>query len=313
MASWVRRLVAIIPLAVSGVLLGACGREAMPQPNDAIVLGTTDNAFSLSSKDAYLTQLALSLAAQNAQVTVIVADGVPSVVAHLDLYSQGPNSLFSKAYAKSNARKLLRVLSHVTPNAPQSDPLGAYDLAVRQIITTTGSKRIYIVDSGLQTTAPLPMQDSGIIGQPVQHVLQFITSQRDLANSHGINVTWLNFGAVSGAQPPLSQTQYQNLQLLWKTLLEHSGASSVLISGARLQSNQPPPTWPPVSVVPLAAPASFDGPHYSSQGIRLNLHDTIFWKRERNPYCSVVRELGSGSRVYSKISTVSSTGLWVHR
>jgi outer membrane protein OmpA-like peptidoglycan-associated protein len=120
------------------------------------------------------------------------------------------------------------------------------------------------------------MQDGGIIGQPFQQVVRFITTEKDLANAHGISVTWLNFGAVSGAQNPLSQAQYQNLQEFWKRLLGASSATSVLISGARLQSNQPPPTWPPVSVVPLAAPASFDGPHYSSQGIRLNLHDTIF-------------------------------------
>ncbi len=276
MASWVRRLVVSILLAVSGLLLGACGHGATPQPNVAIVLGTTDNAFSLSSKDAYLTQLALSLATENAQVTVIVADGVPSVVAHLDLNSQGPNSLFSGVYAKSNAKKLLRVLSHVTPTTPQANPLGAYNLAVQQISGLSGTKQVYLIDAGLQTTAPLPMQDGGIIGQPSQQVVRFITAEKDLANAHGITVTWLNFGAVSGTQSPLSQTQYQSLQQLWKTLLETSGASSVSISGARLLSDQPLMSWPPVSVVALTAPTSFDGPHYSSQGILFNLHDTIF-------------------------------------
>jgi len=276
MVSWVRRLVVIIQLAVAGLLLTSCGQGSAPQPNVAIVVGTTRNAFSVAGNNPFLTRLALSLATQNAEVTVIVADGTPSVVAHLDLNSQGPNSLYSAVYAQSNARKLLRVLSHVRPITPQANPLGAYNLAVQQISGLGGTKQVDLIDSGLQTTAPLPMQDGGIIGQPSQQVVRFITAQRDLANAQGITVTWLNFGAVSGTQSALSQMQYASLQQLWKTLLKRSGASSVSISGARLFSAQPPMSWPPVTSIPLASPASFDGPHYSSQGILFNLHDTIF-------------------------------------
>ena len=273
---WVHLAAAFTFAALALTACGGSGSTAA-QPQVAIVVGETKNAFQVSVNDPRLKAVAMSLARDNAKVTLVSAGGSPQVVASMNLASTGQNSLIKSLQVKQNAKKLLAAISKVTPTGPQANPLGAYDLAVRQLGSTTGQKDLYMLDSGLQTVAPIPEQMGGILeAGNVSQIVSFVEKEGELAPAAGVAVTWLDLGAVSGSQPELSQAEYQSLASLWKGLISASGASSVTISTTQLITSKPPQSWPTVSVVPVSLPASFHGASYSTAGIRLSLPKATF-------------------------------------
>ena len=112
---------------------------------------------------------------------------------------------------------------------------------------------IIVVDSGLQTVAPLEYQQPGLLMAPSSDVVTFLRQQDLLPDLSGRHVLLSGFGYTASPQPALNEAQRANLIEQW-TAIVTAGGGCVTVDP--LPNTAPEiAALPPVSIVtPPATP-----------------------------------------------------------
>jgi hypothetical protein len=244
-----------VTLAVS-VMLTGCGSHPAQPVAAAVVIGQRANSIAFNGSSA-LQDLVHEWVADGAQVAVVSAGGVPTVVRSLDLAITAANGLYQQEDTAAEQAAVLTDLLRTRAATPQADPLGAITLAARSVIDGIGEREVDIVDSGLQTTAPLAFQ-YGLLDESPATVVAFLRASDELPDLHGVDVIWYGLGQTEAPQDPLTAADYSRLRDIWSAILHASGAASVTIVSAPLPSATEVADLPPVTPVPIKPATSPD-------------------------------------------------------
>lgn len=223
------------------VALGIGARSNSPQP----ILTTTVKAAMNSAINA------------NQAVTVIRLDGQPTIVYSQAFNPTGANTQSRKADYNTYVDTLNGILAG-TPNqatdiraqVPQANVLQALAIAAGQV---GPGGDVIIMDSGLQTTAPLNFT-SGLLADDPQTITSFLQNASELPDLTGRHVEFVGLGWTAAPQQGLSIADRGKVGDIWYDIAKAAGASCVELDQTP-DTNAAVPNRPAVSVViPPPAP-----------------------------------------------------------
>jgi OOP family OmpA-OmpF porin len=186
-------------------------------------------------------------------VTFVRVDGRPEVASTETFGSQAGNEHARRDDFTAFLQHLQTAFGTTTrARTSEADPLGALSVAAR---ATPPEGNVVLLDSGLQTAAPLRFQDGdgALLDAEPDEIVTDLKRQGLLPDLHGRSVLLAGLGNTADPQPELNTRQRNNLAAIWQAIAKASGARcvDVLDDPAARRSME---GLPAVSVVPIAAP-----------------------------------------------------------
>jgi outer membrane protein OmpA-like peptidoglycan-associated protein len=225
-------------------------------PAVAFVATDRSNQVSAAPADQTVADQVRAAVAEQARTTVVTADGQPVVVGAVSLVNTADNDLLRRRRDAELTAGLAKLFGKAAETG-EANPLSGLDLAQRAVSDSTGVKTIIIADSGLQTVAPLRMQD-GLLGprSDIAGVVSLLHAAGELPDLSGVNVVWVGLAQTRQPQPALDIATRTRLQTLWAAILRASGAREVVFLQTPLKGADPVAGLPAVTPVPVTYPAS---------------------------------------------------------
>jgi len=241
----------------SGTSTAATASFGCVQPGAplALAVGARANTPSPNAALSELSPLISSAASAQAPITVIRIDGQPHEVFGQSFSTDAGNSGSRQQDLDTFLQGLGNVIAKQLPaRAPQADVLTALTLAAQ---ATKPGGDVVLVDSGLQTVAPLEFQKDDLLQADPADVVNFLRGDQLLPDLKGRHVLLMGFGFTASPQPALDLEQQQNVVNIWRQIAEAGGASCVSVD------SQPPGSAsvsnvPAVSVVAVPTPPSIN-------------------------------------------------------
>ena len=233
--------------ALALATLNACDPPAAQATGAlALVLGAHANAPAPGFTPTTLAAVDEAVS-KGSYLAMVVESSQPQVVASGWLKPSGANS-----QSQHDARVRLQdaVLAQVAGSraeAPESNPLLAISLAARAVAAEPGPRSMVIVDSMLQTTAPMSFLHEGMLSAAPAEVVAYLTNLGELPDLKGFRVILSGVGDTAPPQLPLPSVQRNALVTLWTTVLQHAGAIDVEV-------DQTPLTGASLHHVPAVSP-----------------------------------------------------------
>ena len=185
--------------------------------------------------------------------TLVDVDGRPSVSGSATYSTDAGNSIAAQDDQNAFLQSLGRAVSGIKAQSPEVNDLAALDVAGRAVAGGSPPGTVVLVDSGLQTTAPLDFRQSGQLDAPPADTINFLRQSRALPMLEGTTVILAGIGDTASPQEALSPAQRQSLVALWTGIAKASGAACVAVV-PEPRSGEAPADAPPVSVVPVPPP-----------------------------------------------------------
>ncbi|GAA2359275.1 hypothetical protein [Dactylosporangium salmoneum] len=199
------------------------GTGAQPGNAFAVVVGAHANSPhpALVSGAGSLIDAAV---AGGSRASIVVSDGQPSLKGPVSLAASGNNAEARKKSTAALSSSFAAKVIAARATAPENDLLGAISLAARATSGGTGTRTLLVIDSGLQTVAPLRFQDPGVLGADPADVAESLASAHALPDLKGVTVLLSGIGDTAAPQEPLSTAQRANLVAIWTAVLQRAGA-----------------------------------------------------------------------------------------
>jgi OmpA-OmpF porin, OOP family len=220
----------------------------------ALVIGARSNTPK-PNLPAFTDSLLEAAAGKGQQISIVEIDGQPKI-------SEPPAFSSTAGNAAANQDDLVTYLNDyylgpllngkIHAQAPQANVLEALDLAA-SAVGTDGN--IVLIDSGLQTVAPLEYQDSDLVNATPSDVVAFLKQQDLLPHLSGRHVVLSGIGYTAAPQPPLDQAQRDNLVSQWEAIVKAAGACVTVDPTPNTASAIA--SLPQVSIVEPPAPPTF--------------------------------------------------------
>lgn len=216
-----------------GLLTGCSVKAEEKTPSTDLVVvalqGSNMPAASAEVLDPYLEE-AVS-AEIGSSFTLIVADGMPFNRGHVTWSSrESLNEAHWKDEKEERISQCIDILNQKA-KAPETDLLGALDLASRALKDGDAvQKNLIIVHNGVTTAGSLSFIGADLAAldeSAIQDLIAQLTEKPVLPDLTGVQVDWIYLGEGIAPQESASSQIRANLQKLWKTVLETSGADTV--------------------------------------------------------------------------------------
>lgn len=219
----------------------------------ALAIGARSNspAPNLSSLD---DNLLTSAAKANRQITVVRLDGAPQSVFNQAYTPSGANPGAQKQSYDNYVNTLNAVLAGTSNSATdiraqvaQANDIRAIDVAASDL-REAGGGNLIMLDSGLQTIAPLDFR-TGLLADDPQTIASYLKGADELPQLKGIHVEFSGLGWTASPQASLGIASKNKLVQIWTAIADAAGASCVAIDPAQPNSHSAPSGLPPVSLV----------------------------------------------------------------
>jgi outer membrane protein OmpA-like peptidoglycan-associated protein len=235
------------PLALAGC---ASTPEAQPTDDIVIVAGTRMGSPRITPEE--LEGALSKLDAVGDRVTVVVADGEPSIAADLTINSLPGNSR-DRAEKLSQLRSdvVTAVLSHPA-RKPEVDLAEAIALGAAAFRDGTRHS-LTVLDSGLDTAGALSLLGGRLWAEPAD-LLSYVTSTTTLPNLAGVAVSMPRIGVVVDPQPELTESARRQLTSIWAAYFKAAGATNVQLSPQSMVALSQTDKLPTVTPVPIDRP-----------------------------------------------------------
>ncbi|MDX3455456.1 OmpA family protein [Streptomyces sp. ME02-8801-2C] len=214
----------------------------------ALVLGAHANSPA-PQPSRYVNTLLDAAVDAKAPVVVVRVDGSPETVFSEAFRTNGQNDPARAADRKAYIKRVKAVLRSTKAERPEADPLTALALAARAV---GPGGTVAIVDSGLQTVAPLDFRESGVLDAEPGDVAAFLARNASLPQLTGINVVLNGIGDTAVPQESLPLRRQGNLVAIWQAIAQKAKAACVSVDTTPRQGHSLPDT-PAVSRVPVPA------------------------------------------------------------
>jgi len=225
----VRALSLAMATIIGGGLLAGCapsGEELVPADSVGIIVPVHDYAPHVTEDG--LRDLLDRVAPPGTELAIYSSEGIPQ-----PLWS-GPLTydLSSSKVAAARAEVVDDIVSSVfeyTATSENNNPLEAVLLIKRQFEGRTGTKTIIILDTLLQTTGIIALQDGSLYGEPADTVARIQESGYLGSDLEDVTVVLTQTGAVApeSAQPALDSMALKRLDILWTQIFEAAGATVI--------------------------------------------------------------------------------------
>ena len=166
----------------------------------------------------------------NKQVTIVRLDGNPKVIYSQAFKPVGANTQSRKADYNNYVNNLNAILAgtqrastDVRAQVPQANVLAALDVAATEV---PAGGNVIVMDSGLQTTAPLDFS-SGLIVDDPQTITSYLKNANELPNLQGRHVEFVGLGWTAPPQPTLSIADQKKVVQIWNDIATAAGANCV--------------------------------------------------------------------------------------
>ena len=249
-----RRLAAALPVGLLALLLTACNTPPPPKPGStAFVHAARSNSAAVdTTKVPYLSQVAFDAARRTDTISVVTTDGEPSTSASVQLHNDGKSDTIREQQDGRNKATVLSKIRASTAATGEANPLQAIAIAADSIRRSSGPKLLVVLDSGLNTTAPLRFQDDLLDPRtdPTQ-VAAFVQSVGSIPDLTGIDVVWIGLGQTRAPQEPLNTPAKEKEKAIWSATLNLGAPASLTFVDDGLPTVQKPDDDPAVTVVPV--------------------------------------------------------------
>jgi hypothetical protein len=219
-------------------------QDASPKPpiQVAAILAPTNNFVDFSSIiTSASTKVQADLgfgklkSAAGRELSVVLADGTPSLVARGYVEPQGGadydiQTAIETTYGNFDlvaqcAAGDLKVNDDQIKTEAETDLLAALSVAADQLTDDKAEKKIYILGNGIQTTGAIKMQETGQFPTSEKYADQLAQGLKDigaLPDLHGTSVYWYGLGQVDGTKQKLSQKNSDSLSYFWQEVISMS-------------------------------------------------------------------------------------------
>jgi OOP family OmpA-OmpF porin len=264
-----RRWVGVgVSTAALGLGLAGCGGSAgpaagpssldcvLPKAPLAVAVGARANSPNPTSGLNQVSPLINTVAGAEQPITLIRLDGSPEVFFQQTFSTTAGNGSSRQSDLNNFLGGLNKVLNRqVQARVAQADVLTALTLAAQ---STHPGGNVVLIDSGLQTTAPLDFRHGGLLDSDPADVVRFLRGQHLLPDLSGRHVLLVGFGDTAAPQQRLDLQQQQNVMSIWRQMAMAAGATCVGLdnepSGQSAVSDVPA-----VGLVPVPAPPEIRG------------------------------------------------------
>lgn len=215
-------------------------------------VGARANSPAPKMPDTATTLLKTAVAGR--KVTFIRLDGEPEVVFDETFSPKSANeparnneyNTFTKAMQAAFAKDMLATTA-------EADPLTALTLAAR---SAPNGGNIVLLDSGLQTVAPLRFQDDDgvLLTAEPKDVVESLRKQDLLPDLNGAHVLLAGLGNVVEPQAALNQRLHKRVIAIWRAIAEAGGAACVEVVDIPESVHTAVDDVPTVTAVPLPKP-----------------------------------------------------------
>jgi OOP family OmpA-OmpF porin len=187
-------------------------------------------------------------------ITVIDVDGKPAVLRSDGFSSQTPEPGFERD-RDAFVVGLGEAIDKVRAKSGQVDDLAALDRAARAV-KDQGGGVVVLLDSGLQTVAPLDFRQPGLLDADAKTVVGFLKGSGALPDLTNDTVVLDGIGDVADPQPSLDVRRQQHLVDLYVQIAKAAGADCVAVLH-HPNTGAAPPGVPVVDTVAVPPPTTF--------------------------------------------------------
>jgi OmpA-OmpF porin, OOP family len=237
------------PPAAPSALAGTClTNQAAPL---ALAVGVRSNVPTTHFPAAVSTLLEAT-ANDEQQISLVRIDGQPKIFTP-PLFSTTDQNGAARSRDVNNYinSQIIPILhSQVHAQVPQADVLTALNLAAA---ATGPDGNIVIIDSGLQTVAPLEYQQVGLLMAPPADLVTYLRQKGLIPNLKGRHVLLSGFGYTASPQATLNQPERNNVIAQWEAIIQAGGGcvtadsgpnTAAAVAGLPAVSLVPPPATP---------------------------------------------------------------------
>jgi OOP family OmpA-OmpF porin len=232
-----------------------------PSKPVALAIGARANSPMPDLSSAVVAAVNSAIRAEQT-VTLVRLDGHPRVVYSQAFSPQGANSASRKADLNTYVSNLDRILqgtpqtaTDIRARTPQANVLGALTVAASEV---PHGGNVMVMDSGLQTTAPLDFT-TGLLNDAPQTVADYLKHAGELPDLAGRHIYFVSPGWTASPQPALDVRNRTKVVQIWRAVIRAAGASCAWFDqSANTQDavpnrprvtvvTPPPPPEPPVA------------------------------------------------------------------
>lgn len=262
--------IASVAAILAGVVLTGCGGSATTSGSTArlscltpgapvgAAIGERSNSPSPNLTSQVLTAMNSAVSAHKT-IAVVRIDGSPTVVYNQAYQPSGANSQSQKQSYNAYISNLKTVLNgtgqpstDVRAQVPQADVLKALNVAASEV---PSGGNVIVMDSGLQTTAPLDFA-TGLLSDDPQTIVSYLRQQKELPALSGRHVEFVGLGYTASPQPALGIAYENRINQIWDAIASAGGASCV-VNDREANTNEAVSGRPQVTVMtppPLPKP-----------------------------------------------------------
>lgn len=165
--------------------------------------------------------LLVDAAAARATISLYRVDGRPTRAWSGHFALEAPTQAALRQKAEDYAQQVTGLFAQLTAKAPEADPLTALSLAARD---TAAGGTIVLVDSGLQTVAPLDFTSGDLLAAAPADVVADLRAHKLLPDLTGRTVVLAGLGDTAEPQTALDNAYRSNLIALWTAIADAGGA-----------------------------------------------------------------------------------------
>ncbi len=187
-------------------------------------------------------------------ITFIRVDGKPDVTFADTFAPSGQNDVaINKEFGQFLTNLQQGFGTQTKAATAEADPLTALTLAGRE---TPDGGNIVLLDSGLQTVAPLRFQDDdgALLNAEPNDVVEHLRALELLPDLEGRHVLLAGLGNVVEPQQNLDLRTHNRVIAIWKAIADAAGAACVAVDDTPARTNQAVAGVPAVSTVPVPQP-----------------------------------------------------------
>jgi outer membrane protein OmpA-like peptidoglycan-associated protein len=226
----------------------------------AIVLGNRQCGRKPNLNNSTLDGLVQQMVASAGFLSWVEVEGEPQCQNEYKISAPSTFGLSQKQINRvytQQADGLLANLTSVKAKTPEADVLQALNIASRSLADAPqgSSKQIIVLDSGLSTKGVFNFTISDFLDTDPSVAVNYLVEQKNIPDLSGVTVTFIGLGDTSAPQQQLSGSQVDNLQQIWRGIVE-KGNGKANILDALPGSDIPTTGYPTVSTVSVLSDAS---------------------------------------------------------
>ncbi len=161
------------------------------------------------------------------RVTIIVPDGIPHVVADINVESLPDNAFDRSDELEQIRRQVTDAILSARADDAETDYAEAIALAANALTSSDGARSITVLGSGIVTTGEMSML-SGSLNESPEAVIERLHEANAIpALPDNVSVNFPRIGITSAPQSPLTAKLNEALKAVWGAYLRQAGAAEV--------------------------------------------------------------------------------------